>query len=488
MTVREVTVEVIRLAEKRNEEDRAADRDRGADRTYTLGSDALRELTAGPPPAEKALLIYLSSLPPDILTKLRTLMYVGRGDANDVLDFHADLGADGEDMDRIIFSMAGKSPLPRYLQRGIEVADAAKVDLDCPWPIGTPPDSLPVDSQDASDYAPAPARTFPQGQDPYVDGPAIFEEMAKSWTGDSIVEPLEIARFFDLLQQKTDGRVILDFIDLACWDQIGGHSFDPSTGYLELYWHDFREVDATTGRPEPDNVFLPASLYGLLIRLREIRIVRVSTVTVFLLCGHTLDRSDIKGQLAPGSSEHKAMPDNLFSSRFLRTVENQVHVFDVLTSPLYTAAILPKDRRIETSFSRAVMFELNLHRVRRSLHRAATAIKRTDATDTDAVCEKVNTIRRNWEQALKIEVILHDLKPSDSYNSLLLGDLLNLLRSVPGNAMGPHPGKMIGWANELSHDAGRAIELTKALAIADHVAAYVERLTGLIRPTPSPSR
>lgn len=99
----------------------------------------------------------------------------------------------------------------------------------------------------------------------------------------------------------------------------------------ELYWHDYREVDATTGRSEP--VFLPASLYGLLIRLREIRIVRLSGVTVFLLCGHTLDRSDIKSRLVPGSSEHKAMLDKLFSSRFLRTVGNQLHVFDVLTSP-----------------------------------------------------------------------------------------------------------------------------------------------------------
>ena len=296
-------------------------------------------------------------------------------------------------------------------------------------------------------------------------------------------EPNEIARFFALLQEKTDGRVILDFIDMACWDQIEGHSFDPATGYLELYWHDYRQVDATKGRAEPSNLFWSASLYGLLIRLREIRIVRVSEVTVFLLCGHTIERSEIKARLTPGSTDHQSTTDRLFSSRFRRSVNNQVHVFDVLTSPLYTAAILPKDRRLETSFSRAVMFELNLHRVRLSVDRAARAIKRADPSDTDAICEKVNTIRRNWEQALKIEVILHNLRPNDTYDSLLLGDLLNMLKSIPKNEIGPLPGKVIGWANELSHDAGRAIELTKALTIAEYVAAYVERLTSRVRTT-----
>jgi hypothetical protein len=484
MTVRDSTLELIRLAERRNTEDDVADDRSDGSIGYSIASEAVKRLAAGPRPCTLTLHEYLRSLPPDVLFKIRTLMYVGRGDATDVLDFHADLAGDDEDTQPAIFSIAGKSPLPRYLKRGIELADAASVDLEAPWHATEARASPAQESDKTSQFAQPHRRAFPEGQDPYVNGATIFHEIANTWNGDSITDPQEMQRFFNLLQLRTDGRVIVDFIDLASWDQIDGHLFDPETRYLELYWHDYRGVDSTTGRPEPENLFLPASLYGLLIKLREIHIVRAPGLAAFLLSGHTLDRSEIKGRLAPGSSDQKAIRDSHFSSRFLRSVNGQVHIFDVLTSPLYTAAILPKDPRLETSFSRVVLLLTNLARVQRSLRRAADALARIDQKDTDAICEKVNTIRRNWEQALKIEIILHGIKPTDSYNALLLGDLLALLKDFDGNLIGEHPGRLIGWANELSHDAGTAIELEEASAIARHVSAYVDRLLSRILPTP----
>lgn len=92
--------------------------------------------------------------------------------------------------------------------------------------------------------------------------------------------------------------------------------------------------------------------------------------------------------------EHKAFRDRFFSSRFVRRVGTQFHVFDVLSSPLYTASILPKQPGLPTSASRALLFDANLQRVGAGLHRAVSALKRIDAGDTDAICEKANTIRR----------------------------------------------------------------------------------------------
>ena len=81
-----------------------------------------------------------------------------------------------------------------------------------------------------------------------------------------------------------------------------------------------------------------------------------------------------------------------------------------------------------------------------------------------------------------------DLRPNDSYSDLLLGDLIKLLKDVHTSATSTPLGRIIGWANELSHDAGRAIEVQKAQEIAAHVSAYVESLRKQIRLTPFPSR
>lgn len=163
-------------------------------------------------------------------------------------------------------------------------------------------------------------------------------------------------------------------------------------------------------------------------------------------------------------------------------------MFDVLASPLYTAAILPKATGIPTSASRNLLFTANLERVRASVQRAATALQRVSPDDIDTICETTNTIRRNWEQALKIDIVYRDLRPNDSYNNLLLGDLIKLLKDVHTSATSTPLGRIIGWANELSHDAGRSIEIQKAQEIAAHVSMYVESLRNQIRLAPFPRR
>jgi hypothetical protein len=486
MTVREAALEAIRLAEQRNAEEHGIDEQLGLAVGYEWGADKALKSRLASRPAERALIDYLGSLPPDVLFKLRTLMYFGRGDSEDISWLHAHLGSDPADIDAAVSSMVGKSPLPRYLQRGLEEAERASVDLDGVWP--EPPDqSSPVETNALKNPQPA-DRTFPPGRHPIGDGGTIFKEIAAEWTGDVIQGPADVSKFFDTLQDRTAGQVILDFIDMANWDQIEGHAFDAATGDLELYWHGFRRVDAEGARFELETAFFPASLYGLLIRIQEIRIVRGQAAAAFLLSGHTLDHKEIKSRLAHDADEHKAIQDRFFSSRLVRRIGEQIHVFDVLASPLYTAAILPKAMGIPTSASRSLLFTANLERVRASLQRAATALQRVSPDDVDTICEKTNTIRRNWEQALKIEVVYRDLRPNDSYSNLLLGELIKLLKDVHSSTTSTPLGRIIGWANELSHDAGRAIEVHKAQEITAHVSAYVDSLRKQIRLAPFPSR
>lgn len=130
MTVREAALETIRLAEARNTEDQAIDNELGGEVGYELGSEGALKARMTPRPAETELIRYLESLPEEVLFKLRTLMYVGRGDADDILGLHADLIEDILDRDHAVSSMFEKSPLPRYLERGLMAAEHASIDLD----------------------------------------------------------------------------------------------------------------------------------------------------------------------------------------------------------------------------------------------------------------------------------------------------------------------------------------------------------------------
>src|SRR4051794_35886994 len=114
MTVKEAADQVIRLAEARNAEHQAIDDELGGQIGYKLGSSALSALQTTRP-AETALIAYIEALPVEVTFKLRTLMYVGRGDANDILDFHADLMEDHSEVQGAIISIVEKSPLSSYL-------------------------------------------------------------------------------------------------------------------------------------------------------------------------------------------------------------------------------------------------------------------------------------------------------------------------------------------------------------------------------------
>src|SRR5262249_28380297 len=132
--------------------------------------------------AERALIDYLASLPPDVLFKLRALMYAGRGDSDDVLGLHAQLGNDLSDVDAAVSSMVEKSPLPQYLQEGLDVAVRESIELDDVWPA--PPDEpAPIAGTPATRGRAE--RTFPPGHNPINDAGTIFTEIAAEWTGDA---------------------------------------------------------------------------------------------------------------------------------------------------------------------------------------------------------------------------------------------------------------------------------------------------------------
>jgi hypothetical protein len=479
MALVEIAHEVIRLAEARNAEEDAIRESCGIGHVVDMGSDAAFEYMRAPRPARKALSEYLAAQTPTTVFKLCALMYFGRGDSGHLFNLHSDLCTDCEGSIGAIHTMMEKAPLDEYLRQGVAAACSEGIQLDEDWPQrGQNARRRRTTIKGPEPVRPKTSRPEPTGLpfDPIREGGRLFKDLAERWESDVITERQQMARFLQELIDCTGGWVILDFIDLAGWDQIDGYTFDQTSGNLELYWHDNRAINAAGGREEIELMAFPASLYGLMMRLQEIRIVRGSDAAVFLLAGHATDHAEIKGQLAAGCSEFEVFPDNLFSSRAVRRWGEQVHVFDVLQSPLYTVALLPKGPHLSAAFSRRVLFDANLRRVKSKLDRAIDALRSMDASDNDAVCEKVNTIRRYWEQALKIEIVYRDLRPKKGYSGLLIGNLIKELRDCddPGNS--ELTGRFIGWANELSHDAGREIKRDRAVLIAEHVYGYVQGL------------
>ena len=319
----EIVQEVIRLGEARLAEDDLINQQvEGGDVVYSRAFPNLAEMLNANRPAEQALGAYLESQSDDVILKIRTLMYVGRGDAEDVLDFHLDL-TEKHSVDDAMNSITEKLPLPTYLRRGLEVAKKTNVDLDSSWPsgIGRVCVTLPVSDIPTSWYANHSRfkKLKEIKEDPIRDGGRIFGEIADHWPGGSIPVPEHVETFFQLIGERTAGQVILDFIDLDCWDCIDGYRFVQSNCNLELYWNDNRVADARNVRSEIDRSFFPASLYGILIRLQEIRVVRGHGLASFLLCGQTLDHTEIKQQLRAESDEYVLFPDHFFSSRAVRS-------------------------------------------------------------------------------------------------------------------------------------------------------------------------
>lgn len=485
MSVVEIATESIRLAKAAEAEENGIAVEFGTQDDYSNSQLVAR--VSAPRPEQLRLMNYLESLERVVVFKLRTLMYVGRDGYSDIIDFHHELAGDTgrAAVEGAICSMVGKSTLADYLERGLAIADENGVDLDAVWPAPEKPQSVTPMTASARTTGIAARARFDAGQDPISNGGEVFRSLADEWAGDVIAERGEFARFLRKLYERTAGLVILDFIDFANWDQIEGYAFEELTGYLELYWHDYRNADNVPSKPERD--FFPSSLYGLLIRLREIRIIRWSAGAAFLLSGYTLSRSEVRERLSLTSEEQVMARSRFFSSRFWRRTNNQVHVFDVLDSPLYTAAILPKGQNLNTSFSRFMLVTSNLERVRQRIRRASAALDRLEEEDSELICEKVNTIRRHWEQALKIELIHREIEPKGDYSSLMLGDLMALLKTFHPTTSRPI-GRLIAWANELSHDTGRVVDVGQAREVASHVTTYVESILSEILFSASLSR
>jgi hypothetical protein len=90
------------------------------------------EASASPPPEEKELRDFLSTLPADLLYQLMLIMYLGRGDlgAEDLAAYYEALKGTFGEPQQATAQLMDKAPLADYLLDGLEELRKHRINVD----------------------------------------------------------------------------------------------------------------------------------------------------------------------------------------------------------------------------------------------------------------------------------------------------------------------------------------------------------------------
>jgi len=183
------------------------------------------------------------------------------------------------------------------------------------------------------------------------DSPRTFREIAAKFGPAPIAAPSKIAEFFEELLARTAGLVILDFLDLANWDQIENFSIDKENGILTLTWHDYRGVAETPDEKEMRQMVFPASLYACALRVNSVVPIVGKAVAIFLLNAYAKTEKEIKNLYKRGADELNFLDNSFFEKRVIRKVSGHFEVIDFHCTPIFSMAIVPKRSGIASHHS-----------------------------------------------------------------------------------------------------------------------------------------
>ncbi len=309
--------------------------------------------------------------------------------------------------------------------------------------------------------------------DPIKSGSKIFKKIAEEFEGKNILGKDNINKFFSILMKETKGLVIVDFLDTTNWDKIESFEFDEN-GNLTLVWYDYRSIVESEIEAEMRKMVSPGSFYGLTINPNSIKPIITKDTALFLINGYSKTTNQIKKLMKNDSSEFKVFDNSFFAKRVIRKIENDWQDYEFHCTPIFSIAIIPKDLRMSTWVSKYILYKYNVEVALRRITSVISSLEKIDPEDFDRICEKVNTARRVLESVLKIECCYKELEVKGNYSEVLLGQLLNLVKSVNDEDMKPILGKMAELLNEFSHDSGKEVDVNKAKIVCGIVLLYIK--------------
>lgn len=257
--------------------------------------------------------------------------------------------------------------------------------------------------------------------------------IAEEWNDFPITDLEQAASFIRLLLKRTAGWVIVDFIDASNWDRIDSFSHYLDSGLLQLNWRDYRDEDRSgtiSESREMSMMAFPASLYGITLRFQSIDLLVIDRLHFFAFRGYSMTDKEIKRVLKADSEEFHIREHRPFSRELIRKVSGQWQLIDCINSALFTVLIVLKHTNIRANASKTLLYQHNLRLVDESLSRVESSLRTLNPDDSEAICEKANTVRRNTENILKLECCYREIELRKTYRQALLGDLWGALKTI----------------------------------------------------------
>ncbi|WP_272524069.1 hypothetical protein [Providencia sp. PROV230] len=278
--------------------------------------------------------------------------------------------------------------------------------------------------------------------------------------GEEITDWYLIKDIITFFMDNDEGSPIVDFIDISNWDSVESYRFNDLSRHIEMIWHNFK--------PDVDeleiNVF-GANKITCEIYIDSIVILQNKGIPVVLIKGFYKPKNEINKIYNTRCSDFSLTSFHPFSREIIKIVRREKHIITLPNINLFTTLLVPNCARfINPSDSKNIMYDYNFKLVCDKITNLLDIIVKTE--NQDELREKGNSVRRNFENALKILNLRAGVNFDDDYQKLMLGSLIAILTDFEAVApIDMSLQEVVEVLNGCSHDSGVYInkdELVKA--------------------------
>lgn len=263
---------------------------------------------------------------------------------------------------------------------------------------------------------------------------------------------------------------VVDFIDTWNWDCIESVSFNDENRKVSFVWHDF------TSLPNNDESCLTISTFGgnkigCDIIIDSVMISGYKKCPMLLLKSQYSEKVEINKQYNTKCSDFRIQKERLFSVDLARIVKKKIERVTIPNINCYTMLIFPKYLGLQISSydSKYVLYKKSLSYSEEKIINSLQKVASIDDSDYEGLKDIGNRIRRNFENILKILNLNENVRFTEDYQKLMLGDLIGVIDeskiSVSSSAFSLN--ELVTVLNLCSHDSGKNIsknDLLKAVS------------------------
>lgn len=248
-----------------------------------------------------------------------------------------------------------------------------------------------------------------------------------------------------------EGSPIVDFIDVSNWDSVESYNFKDDLRLLEMVWHDYTS-------PKND---LEISVFGVnkitcQIIIDSVVIAGNHGIPVVLIKGFYRDKKQIQKTYNTKCSNFALHSFHPFSWQVIKVVKKEIHNITIPNINCFTTSLVPNCARfIAAHDSKKVMYDYNLKFASDKIVSLIGVIGNIPEDDQDELQTRGNTVRKHFENSLKVLNLKAGVEFENDYQKLMLGDLSKIITNF--DAVAPLKMKLsevIDTLNACSHDSG----------------------------------